>query len=95
MSTRSSTSCSERHNQFAGKLFVGYNLDYNYNQVAGKKFQMSTVSDTNYRTALVAPTANDSIHEAHSYEYDNNGNILYVNTLRLKPQKKEDNLEPE
>ena len=23
--------------------------------------------------------------EAHSYEYDNNGNILYVNTLRLKP----------
>ena len=23
--------------------------------------------------------------EAHPYEYDNNGNILYVNTLRLKP----------
>ena len=23
--------------------------------------------------------------EAHSYEYDNNGNILYINTLRLKP----------
>ena len=23
--------------------------------------------------------------EAHSYEYDNNGNILYVNILRLKP----------
>ena len=22
---------------------------------------------------------------SHSYEYDNNGNILYVNTLRLKP----------
>ncbi len=32
-----------------------------------------------------APTANDSIREAHSYEYDNNGNILFVNTLRLKP----------
>ena len=25
------------------------------------------------------------LREAHSYEYDNNGNILYVNTLRLKP----------
>ena len=23
--------------------------------------------------------------EAHSYEYDNNGNIVYVNTSRLKP----------
>ena len=39
----------------------------------------------NYRTALVAPTAGDSIREAHSYEYDNNGNIVYVNTERLKP----------
>jgi len=44
-----------------------------------------TRSNTNCRTALVAPTAGDSIREAHSYEYDNNGNILYVNTLRLKP----------
>ena len=71
--------------QFAGKLFAGYNLDYTYNQTAGKKFQMSTVSDTNYRTALVAPTANDSVRESHSYEYDNNGNIVYVNTSRVKP----------
>ena len=39
----------------------------------------------NYRTALVAPTAGDSIRKAHSYEYDNNGNIFYVNTERLKP----------
>ncbi len=44
-----------------------------------------TRSNTNCRTALVAPTASDSIREAHSYEYDNNGNILYVNTLRVKP----------
>ena len=44
-----------------------------------------TRSNTNCRTALVEPTAGDSIREAHSYEYDNNGNILYVNTLRLKP----------
>ena len=44
-----------------------------------------TRSSTNYCTALVAPTAGDSIREAHSYEYDNNGNILYVNTSRVKP----------
>ena len=40
---------------------------------------------TKVRTALVALTANDRVREAHSYEYDNNGNILYVNTSRLKP----------
>ena len=44
-----------------------------------------TRSNTNYRTAVVAPTAGDSIREAHSYEYDNNGNIVYVNTSRVKP----------
>ena len=44
-----------------------------------------TRSNTNYRTAMVAPTAGDSIREAHSYEYDNNGNILYAGTLRVKP----------
>ena len=44
-----------------------------------------TRSSTNYRMALVAPTAGDSIREAHSYEYDNNGNIVYVNTSRVKP----------
>ena len=41
--------------------------------------------NTNYRTAVVEPTAGDSIREAHSYEYDNNGNIVYVNTSRVKP----------
>ena len=44
-----------------------------------------TRSSTNYCTAVVAPTAGDSIREAHSYEYDNNGNIVYVNTSRVKP----------
>ena len=44
-----------------------------------------TRSNTNYRMALVAPTTGDSIREAHSYEYDNNGNIVYVNTSRVKP----------
>ena len=65
--------------------YAGYYLDYSYHQTAGKRFQMSTVSDTNCRTAMVAPAASDSIREAHSYEYDNNGNILYVNTSRVKP----------
>ena len=33
---------------------------------------------TKVRTALVALTANDRVREAHSYEYDNNGNIVYI-----------------
>ena len=41
-----------------------------------------TRSNTNCRTALVAPTAGDSIREAYSYEYDN---ILHVNISRVKP----------
>ena len=44
-----------------------------------------TRSNNNCRTAVVALTAGDSIREAHSYEYDNNGNIVYVNTSRVKP----------
>lgn len=36
-----------------------------------------TRSNNKYRTAMVVPTPSDSIREAHSYEYDNNGNILY------------------
>ena len=53
-----------------------------YNQTAGKRFQMSMVSDTNYLTAMVEPTAGDSIREAHSYEYDNNGNEVIIITPR-------------
>ena len=41
-----------------------------------------TRSNTNYRTAMVAPTVNDSIREAHSYEYDNNGNEVSIQSKR-------------
>ena len=41
-----------------------------------------TRSSTNYRMALVAPTAGDSIREAHSYEYDNNGNEVSIQSKR-------------
>ena len=41
-----------------------------------------TRSNTNYRTAMVALTAGDSIREAHSYEYDNNGNEVIIITPR-------------
>jgi len=40
-------------------------------------------SSTNCRTAVVAPTAVDSIHEAHHYEYDRN--IIIAGTVRVKP----------
>ena len=32
---------------------------------------------------MVAPTAVDSIHEAHHYEYDSN--IIIAGTVRIKP----------
>jgi len=44
-----------------------------------------TRSNNNCRTAMVAPKAGDSIREAHCYKYDNNGNIVYAGTLRVKP----------
>ena len=42
-------------------------LGYSYKQAAGKKFQMSTVTDVNYNTIFVAPTPSDSIREAHIF----------------------------
>ena len=35
-----------------------------------------TRSNNKYHMAAVAPTDGDSIREAHSYEYDNNGSIV-------------------
>ncbi len=35
-----------------------------------------TRSNTNYRTAMVALTAGDSIREAHSYEYVTGGRFF-------------------
>ncbi|WP_223268638.1 hypothetical protein, partial [Streptosporangium nondiastaticum] len=67
--------------QFDGLLSAGYDLAYTYGKDTGKKFQLATVADDNYRTEG-APGAKDK--NSHAYTYDANGNLIYVNTSRTK-----------
>lgn len=69
--------------QFDGTLNVGYDLTYTYGQEDGKKFQLDNVSDVNYRTEAT-PDENQKTRNSHTYEYDANGNLVYVNTGRTK-----------
>lgn len=64
--------------QFDGTLSVGCDLTYTYGQEDGKKFQLDNVSDVNYRTEAT-PDENQKTHNSHAYEYDANGNLVYVN----------------
>ena len=72
--------------QFEGTLRSGYNLSYSYSSAPGRRFQMSTVSDLNYRCEG-EQTASDNVYEKHKYRYDANGNIEHVNTARRKADK--------
>ena len=69
--------------QFDGTLNVGYDLTYTYGQDEGKKFQLDNVTDVNYRTET-APDEDGKVTNSHAYEYDANGNLVYVNTGRVK-----------
>ena len=69
--------------QFDGTLNVGYDLTYTYGQEEGKKFQLDNVTDVNYRTET-APDEDGKVTNSHAYEYDANGNLVYVNTGRTK-----------
>ena len=69
--------------QFDGTLNVGYDLTYTYGQDEGKKFQLANVGDVNYRTEA-APGEDGKVTNSHAYEYDANGNLVYVNTGRVK-----------
>ena len=64
-------------------LNVGYDLTYTYGQEEGKKFQLANVGDVNYRTET-APGEDVKVTNSHAYEYDANGNLVYVNTGRVK-----------
>lgn len=48
---------------------------------------MSNVSDVNYRVAGSTVSDSDRISESHGYGYDNNGNIIDVNTSRSRPDR--------
>ena len=69
--------------QFDGTLNVGYDLTYTYGQEEGKKFQLANVGDVNYRTETT-PDESRKTRNSHAYEYDANGNLVYVNTGRTK-----------
>ena len=75
--------------QFDGTLNAGYNLTYTYQKGDGKKFQLDNVRDINYRTEET-PTDSTNINNGHKYTYDLNGNLVYINTSRVKRDGKED-----
>lgn len=67
--------------QFDGTLNVGYDLSYTYSSEEGKKFQLESVKDVNYRTEDTPE--GQQIENGHTYQYDKNGNLIYVNTNRV------------
>jgi YD repeat-containing protein len=75
--------------QFNGTLHAGYELAYTYGSAEGKKFQLDNVRDINYRTEET-PTDSTNINNGHRYTYDANGNLVYINTSRVKKDGKED-----
>ena len=75
--------------QFDGTLNAGYELAYTYGKDAGRKFQLDNVRDINYRTEET-PTDSTNINNGHKYIYDANGNLVYINTSRVKKDGKED-----
>ena len=75
--------------QFEGTLNAGYDLTYTYQKGDGKKFQLDNVRDINYRTEET-PTESTNINNGHKYTYDANGNLVYINTSRVKKDGKED-----
>ena len=80
---------TQRNVQFNGTLNAGYDLTYTYNSDEGKKFQLANVRDINYRTEET-PTDSMDINNGHKYTYDANGNLVYINTSRVKHDGKED-----
>ena len=75
--------------QFNGSLNVGYDLTYTYSSEAGKKFQLESVKDVNYRTEETPE--GQQIENGHVYSYDKNGNLVYVNTNRVMTDGHRDN----
>ena len=75
--------------QFDGTLNAGYDLTYTYQKEDGHKFQLDNVRDLNYRTEET-PAGSATVGNGHKYEYDANGNLVYINTSRVKKDGKED-----
>ena len=80
---------TQQNVQFNGTLGAGYDLTYTYQDSTGHKFQLANVQDVNYRTEGTAGE-NDKVNNGHRYTYDANGNLVYINTSRVKRDGKED-----
>ena len=87
--TSKSQHLTQQNLQFNGTLNVGYDLSYTYGTDEGKKFQLADVSDVNYRTEET-PGEGANVKNNHAYEYDANGNLIYVNTSREKKDGESD-----
>ena len=80
---------TQQNVQFNGTLGAGYDLTYTYQDSTGHKFQLANVQDVNYRMEGTAGE-NDKVNNGHRYTYDANGNLVYINTSRVKKDGKED-----
>ena len=80
---------TQQNVQFNGTLSAGYDLTYTYQDSTGHKFQLANVQDVNYRMEGTAGE-NDKVNNGHRYTYDANGNLVYINTSRVKRDGKED-----
>ena len=77
------------HKPMCVEEMAGYDLTYTYQDSVGHKFQLANVRDVNYRTEGTADE-NDKVNNGHRYTYDANGNLVYINTSRIKKDGKED-----
>ena len=80
---------TQQNVQFNGSLNAGYDLTYTYQDSTGHKFQLDNVRDVNYRTEGTAGE-NDKVNNGHRYTYDDNGNLVYINTSSVKKDGEED-----
>ena len=80
---------TQQNVQFNGTLSAGYDLTYTYQDSTGHKFQLANVQDVNYCMEGTAGE-NDKVNNGHRYTYDANGNLVYINTSRVKKDGKED-----
>ena len=80
---------TQQNVQFSGSLNAGFDLTYTYQDSTGHKFQLANVQDVNYRTEGTAGE-NDKVNNGHRYTYDDNGNLVYINTSRVKKDGEED-----
>ena len=80
---------TQQNLQFSGTLNVRYDLSYTYGTDEGKKFHLADVTDVNYRTEET-PGEDANVKNSHAYEYDANGNLIYVNTSREKKDGESD-----